>query len=894
MKRSGLIFKVPVLLLGLCWPPLGQAELRAESATSLAPTKTSIKTPTQAPTLPPTLAKVHATVTPTAKSPKLMPKKRRTIVHGRINDMHPAIRLLDDEGLPVQNDCGKASAAKSCGACHDTRFIQKHSSHPTGTLVKDCLQCHLLAGEDDEIGSLGAASDDWMRAIIKKAQADAARALRQPEVPIAPVELPEASQAAIAVDESPWGTADGRLTLDLATPRNETCGRCHGLYTPKEDYLEVSEAFLRGEARGPYGTTLRTGEVFSGQPISGSFLNLAEKASLSRPWDIHLARGLGCTSCHFAANNPARAGLSKLTNDGAATKRVQRHLVRDPRTLPYHDYLRRPDHRLETAECIACHDPATTHAKLPYPERHIASLTCQACHVPWISAPAPSLIDRSVVSPEGGPRMEYRGVDTAEWPSPSTWFMTGYRPFLLLENRVEGERLAPFNVVASWEWIDARDGIDEDEAAPVSPRVVARAWKTEATHGESDGIYHEPLIALFDRNGDGVLQATELILDSEQRVEAIRARLIALGVQAPKLRARISAYPVRHNVVDGAWATGDCGSCHGEASRLDAIITLSSQASPLGPTPSLDAKAAAVLSGYALDDAGASEGLRLLPRGDTGPHYVLGHSRQPWSDLLGLLIFALTALGVAGHGGMRFLASRRAAKHADGATHEEEALERVYMYGTYERVWHWVMALSIVLLLITGFEIHYPGQVLGFMGKTSFATAVFIHNLMAVVLTLNASLSLFYHLTTDEIKQYIPERAGFIGRIIAQARYYLQGIFLHAAHPSEKTPKAKLNPLQQITYVGLLNGLFPFQILSGALLWVAGLWPTLLAPIGGMEWIGPAHNLGSWLFLTFLVVHVYLTTTGHTLTSNFKAMVSGWEDIPAEAHATETAEGAKR
>ena len=59
--------------------------------------------------------------------------------------------------------------------------------------------------------------------------------------------------------------------------------------------------------------------------------------------------------------------------------------------------------------------------------------------------------------------------------------------------------------------------------------------------------------------------------------------------------------------------------------------------------------------------------------------------------------------------------------------------------------------------------------------------------------------------------------------------------------------------------------------------------PQVLEPIGGLSIIGPVHNVGSWLFLTFIVVHVYLTTTGHTPGALIKAMVSGWEMLEEEA-----------
>jgi thiosulfate reductase cytochrome b subunit len=187
------------------------------------------------------------------------------------------------------------------------------------------------------------------------------------------------------------------------------------------------------------------------------------------------------------------------------------------------------------------------------------------------------------------------------------------------------------------------------------------------------------------------------------------------------------------------------------------------------------------------------------------------------------------------------------------------------------------------MLLLTGLRIHYAGA----LSWPSYPTAVFLHDLLAAVFVLNAFLSLFYHVTTAEIRQFIPAGAGFLERMLVQARYYVQGIFQRAAHPLARTPQAKLNPLQQVTYLGLLNVLFPVQILTGVFMWVGGRWPEAVAPLGGLAVLAPVHNLGSWLFLSFLLMHVYLTTTGHTLTSNLRAMVDGWDEVE-----TDTAAGA--
>ena len=59
-----------------------------------------------------------------------------------------------------------------------------------------------------------------------------------------------------------------------------------------------------------------------------------------------------------------------------------------------------------------------------------------------------------------------------------------------------------------------------------------------------------------------------------------------------------------------------------------------------------------------------------------------------------------------------------------------------------------------------------------------------------------------------------------------------------------------------------------------------------------LEWIAVIHTLGAFLLMAFVVVHVYMTTTGHTLTTNIKAMITGWEELEdgVDDESTHTAE----
>ncbi|MEZ4617835.1 MAG: hypothetical protein R2867_20320 [Caldilineaceae bacterium] len=67
----------------------------------------------------------------------------------------------------------------------------------------------------------------------------------------------------------------------------------------------------------------------------------------------------------------------------------------------------------------------------------------------------------------------------------------------------------------------------------------------------------------------------------------------------------------------------------------------------------------------------------------------------------GSYAFLGTLLGVGAHGTLRFISSLR-------HPHHEPQLKRVYMYQAYERFWHWLQTVTIILLLFTGLVIHRP------------------------------------------------------------------------------------------------------------------------------------------------------------------------------------------
>ena len=202
-------------------------------------------------------------------------------------------------------------------------------------------------------------------------------------------------------------------------------------------------------------------------------------------------------------------------------------------------------------------------------------------------------------------------------------------------------------------------------------------------------------------------------------------------------------------------------------------------------------------------------------------------------------------------------------------------MNRVATYSLYERIWHWLQALAIITMLITGLEIHSPERLHLF----GFQRAVRVHEIVALLTVANAFLSLFYHLSTGALRKFVPEPKDYFSLALAQARYYAYGILRGAPHPVRGARHTRFNPLQQVTYILILNVLLPLQVITGILVWWAPSWPETIRRLGGLAAISYIHAMIAWLFAAFIIVHVYLSTTGPSILTYFKSMIFGWEEV---------------
>jgi thiosulfate reductase cytochrome b subunit len=207
---------------------------------------------------------------------------------------------------------------------------------------------------------------------------------------------------------------------------------------------------------------------------------------------------------------------------------------------------------------------------------------------------------------------------------------------------------------------------------------------------------------------------------------------------------------------------------------------------------------------------------------------------------------------------------------ANKSGHSSEKMKRIYLYTRYERSWHWLQMVFIAILLFTGLEIHGMYNILG------FEEAVEIHNTVGIAWLIAFAFFIFWLFTTGEWKQYIPTTK----KLFSVIHYYGFGIFMGKPHPVPKRKEAKHNPLQRLTYLGLAAALLPLQMISGILYWTYNQWSEWgLSPSLTLDMAAFVHMAVAFAILVFIIIHVYMTTTGHTVFAHIKAMISGWEEI---------------
>ncbi|MDH7577295.1 MAG: Ni/Fe-hydrogenase, b-type cytochrome subunit [Bacillota bacterium] len=185
------------------------------------------------------------------------------------------------------------------------------------------------------------------------------------------------------------------------------------------------------------------------------------------------------------------------------------------------------------------------------------------------------------------------------------------------------------------------------------------------------------------------------------------------------------------------------------------------------------------------------------------------------------------------------------------------------------RFFHWWNAVSIIMLILTGFYIHTP---YGFPIFSSMDVARKIHFIFMYAVIAGLVGRLYYAFISGDSRNFKP-RFRDIPNMIALMKYYT---FL-----SDELPDwgEKYNPGQKMMYAGFVP-LLIIQIVTGFILY----WPTALNHwavwLGGPIAVRYIHYIVAWVFVYCVAAHLYLDITEGI--ANIIGIISG--HVPEDLH----------
>ncbi len=199
----------------------------------------------------------------------------------------------------------------------------------------------------------------------------------------------------------------------------------------------------------------------------------------------------------------------------------------------------------------------------------------------------------------------------------------------------------------------------------------------------------------------------------------------------------------------------------------------------------------------------------------------------------------------------------------------------VYLYPAIIRIWHFINAILIIALIVSGLSMQYsdPSRPL-----LRFDKAVTLHNISGIILAINYLIFIIGNTMTGNAKQYRIKIQGLMGRLKKQFLYYTVNYFKGAEAPFPVTKKSKFNPIQQVTYFMTMFIFMPILFISGLSLLFSGEAIRQLFGVKAVFYTDLLHLIIGFFLSIFLVIHIYFCTMGTKPLKNFKSIITGFHE----------------
>ncbi|GIT93033.1 putative Ni/Fe-hydrogenase B-type cytochrome subunit [Jannaschia pagri] len=224
------------------------------------------------------------------------------------------------------------------------------------------------------------------------------------------------------------------------------------------------------------------------------------------------------------------------------------------------------------------------------------------------------------------------------------------------------------------------------------------------------------------------------------------------------------------------------------------------------------------------------------------------------------------------------------ATDADRATLQRRT--SVYVYEAPVRLWHWINAGCIMVLIATGYLIGSPLPTVEIAEATHqfiFGYIRFAHFAAAMIMTVGFFGRIYWaFMGNSHARQmfYVPVwRRAYWAELWHEVKWYAF---------ATNTPKKYVghNPLAQIAMFLFMTVGMTFMIVTGFAMYAEGLgagsWAErifgpLIAYVGNTMVLHQLHHLGMWFIIIFMMIHIYAAIREDIMSrqSMVSTMISG-------------------
>lgn len=212
--------------------------------------------------------------------------------------------------------------------------------------------------------------------------------------------------------------------------------------------------------------------------------------------------------------------------------------------------------------------------------------------------------------------------------------------------------------------------------------------------------------------------------------------------------------------------------------------------------------------------------------------------------------------------------------------------QAVYVYETPVRLWHWVNALSIIVLAVTGYFIGSPLPTMPGEASENFLMGYirFAHFAAAFVFAIGFIGRMYWALVGNHHAKQLFRLPIFDREFWQGALFELRWYFFLEKEPHKYVGH---NPLAQVFMFLMFTWGSVFMIFTGFALysegegqggWMDTLFGWVIPLFGQSQDVHTWHHLGMWYIVLFVMAHVYVAVREDIMSrqSLISTMVSGW------------------